>query len=334
MSRANTIDGSYLYMTFRGPSVDAGEMDIGQASRVFAALDKWKKQYEKEFASDNNFSIKVKSVEKGCTDFHFIVEVLNVGLPPLILLSAGKLAKEAGNFPGVKDFLQEIGKELGKQVALKIASKGKTLTESTPYIKNNKVMVDVFSGKNKIGNMEKRSTDFYRKSNKSLNDLYILEANKITEAEVGFKIRGSDRCSLAKIRLTSREAFVEDNTKDKLSDRLLEPFDEKKAEEVRIVGRFIDSYGLAQKYQFALQVREDIAMYGKQKVLCEMPAELISSTYDLLKPENRKNVTVKGLATRDNENRLDKMKIEWYSDDPNYNPDQTDMMSSFEGGVQ
>lgn len=331
MSRVNTADDSYLYMTFRGPNVDAGEMDIGQASRVFAALDKWKKQYEKEFAPDNNFSIKVKSVEKGCTDFHFIVEVLNVGLPPLMLLSAGKLAKEAGNFPGVKDFLQEIGKELGKQVALKIASKGKTLTESAPYIENNKVMVDVFSGKNKIGSMEKRSIDFYRKSNKSLNDLYVLEANKITEAEVGYKIQGSDRCSLATIKLTNREAFVEDNTKDKLSDRLLEPFDEKKAEEVRIVGMFIDSYGLAQKYQFALQVREDVGMYGKQKVLCEMPAELISPTYDLLKPENRKNVTVKGLATRDNENRLDKMKVEWYSDDPDHNPDQTDMMNSLGG---
>ena len=324
MSQVNTADDSYLYMTFRGPSVDAGEMDIGQASRVFAALDKWKKQYEKEFAPDNNFSIKLKSVEKGCTDFHFIVEALKAGWLPMTIFAVGKLA----NAPGVKDFLQEIGKEFGKQVALKIASKGKTLTESAPYIENNKVMVDVFSGKNKIGSMEKRSIDFYRKSNKSLNDLYVLEADKITEAEVGYKIQGSDRCSLATIRLTNREAFVEDNTKDKLSDRLLEPFDERKAEGVRIVGRFIDSYGLAQKYQFALQVREDIGMYGKQKVLCEMPVELISPTYDLLKPENRKNVTVKGLATRDNENRLDKMKVEWYSDDPDHNPDQTDMMNS------
>lgn len=327
MSQVNTADDSYLYMTFRGPSVDAGEMDIGQASRVFAALDKWKKQYEKEFAPDNNFSIKLKSVEKGCTDFHFIVETLKAGWLPMTIFAVSKLA----NAPGVKDFFQEIGKELGKQVALKIASKGKTLTESAPYIENNKVMVDVFSGKNKIGSMEKRSIDFYRKSNKSLNDLYVLETNKITEAEVGYKIQGSDRCSLATIKLTNREAFVEDNTKDKLSDRLLEPFDEKKAEEVRIVGRFIDSYGLAQKYQFALQVREDVGMYGKQKVLCEMPAELISPTYDLLKPENRKNVTVKGLATRDNENRLDKMKVEWYSDDPDHNPDQTDMMNSLGG---
>ena len=173
MSRANTIDGSYLYMTFRGPSVDAGEMDIGQASRVFAALDKWKKQYEKEFAPDNNFSIKLKSVEKGCTDFHFIVEALKAGWLPMTIFATSKLA----NAPGVKDFLQEIGKEFGKQVALKIASKGKTLTESAPYIENNKVMVDVFSGKNKIGSMEKRSTDFYRKSNKLLNDLYVLEAH-------------------------------------------------------------------------------------------------------------------------------------------------------------
>lgn len=330
MSRVNTADDSYLYMTFRGPSVDAGEMDIGQASRVFVALDKWKKQYEKEFAPDNKFSIKLKSVEKGCTDFHFIAEAVDAGWLPLTIFAASKLA----NAPGVKDFLQEIGKELGKQVALKIASKGKTLTESAPYIKNDKVMVDVFSGKNKIGSMEKRSIDFCHKSNKSLNDLYVLEANKITEAEVGYKIQGSDRCSLATIKLTNREAFVEDNAKDKLADRLLEPFDERRAEEVRIVGRFIDSYGLAQKYQFALQVREDIGMYGKQKVLCEMPVELISPTYDLLKPENRKNVTVKGLATRDNENRLDKIKIEWYSDDANYNPDQTDMMSSFEGGVR
>lgn len=327
MSRANTIDGSYLYMTFRGPSVDAGEMDIGQASRVFAALDKWKKQYEKEFAPDNNFSIKLKSVEKGCTDFHFIVEALKAGWLPMTIFATSKLA----NAPGVKDFLQEIGKEFGKQVALKIASKGKTLTESAPYIENNKVMVDVFSGKNKIGSMEKRSTDFYRKSNKSLNDLYVLEVNKITEAEVGYKIQGSDRCSLATIKLTNRESFIEDNPKDKLADRLLEPFDERKAEEVRIVGRFIDSYGLAQKYQFALQVREDVGMYGKQKVLCEMPAELISPTYDLLKPENRKNVTVKGLATRDNENRLDKMKVEWYSNNPDHNPDQTDMMNYLGG---
>ena len=166
-----------------------------------------------------------------------------------------------------------------------------------------------------------------------LNSIYCPKCRCHTNLiyRAGYKIQGSDRCSLATIKLTNRESFIEDNPKDKLADRLLEQFDERKAEEVRIVGRFIDSYGLAQKYQFALQVREDVGMYGKQKVLCEMPAELISPTYDLLKPENRKNVTVKGLATRDNENRLDKMKVEWYSNNPDHNPDQTDMMNYLGG---
>lgn len=333
MGESNLNKENYLYVTFRGPSVDAGEMDIGQASKVFAALDKWRKQYEKEFISENQLSIKLKSVEKGSTDLQFVVDILQAGSCPVTLLAAGKLVKEVGNFPGVKDFLQKIGDELGKQVSLKIASKGKTLTESAPYIKNGVVMVDVFKGKNKVDSVEKSSIDFYHKSNKTLNDLYVLGANKITEAEVGYKTQGSARSRLAIIKLIDRESFIKDESQDKLADRLVELFDKDKAEEVKIVGRFIDSYGLAHRYQFALQVKRDTGKYGKQKVLCDMPAELISPTYDLLKPENRKDVLVKGLATRDSENRLDKMKVEWYSDDLEYNPDQTSLLNYMDGGM-
>ncbi|GEM_PF-1070493 len=324
---------NYLYITFRGPSVDAGEIDIGQAGKVLVAFEKWKRQYEREFSSDNKFSIKIKSIEHGCTDLQFVVDILQAGAAPFCLLAAGKVIKEVVNLPGVKDFLQEFGKEFGKQLSLKIASKGKTLTESAPYFKNDKVMVDVFRGKNKVGSIEKKSIDFYHASNKSLNDLYILEVGKITEAEVGYRVEGEKRSSLATIKLIDKEAFLDINAKDRLSDRLLEPFDEERSEEVKIVGRFIDSYGLAQRYKFALQVRKETGRYGKQKVLCDMPANLISPTYDLLKPENRKDVTVKGLATRDNENRLDKMKIEWYSDDPDYNPDQANLFNSLNGGL-
>ena len=108
---------NYLYITFRGPSVDAGEIDIGQAGKVLVAFEKWKRQYEREFSSDNKFSIKIKSIEHGCTDLQFVVDILQAGAAPFCLLAAGKVIKEVVNLPGVKDFLQEFGKEFGKQLS-------------------------------------------------------------------------------------------------------------------------------------------------------------------------------------------------------------------------
>mgnify|MGYP000567548374 FL=1 len=53
---------------------------------------------------------------------------------------------------------------------------------------------------------------------------------------------------------------------------------------------------------------------------------MISEIYELMKPENKGNVCIKGKAMRDKESRLDKIKIEWINRDENYNPNQTELL--------
>lgn len=102
-----------------------------------------------------------------------------------------------------------------------------------------------------------------------------------------------------------------------------EPFEEDKAEDVRIVGKFIDFYGLAHRYHFSFQARKEQDIYGKQKILCIVDKQEISTVIDLLKPEAKTNVCIKGKATKDREDKIDKIKVEWVNTDPDYNPDQT-----------
>ena len=80
---------------------------------------------------------------------------------------------------------------------------------------------------------------------------------------------------------------------------------------------------MARKYHFSFQARKNLDEIGKQKILCKLKKIEISEIIDLLKPENQKaNVCIFGKAIKDKDGKIDKIYIEWFNTDENYNPNQ------------
>jgi hypothetical protein len=126
----------------------------------------------------------------------------------------------------------------------------------------------------------------------------------------------------AEVVVGDKDSFVEDVDPDVLARRMSESFDEQDATDETVKGQFVDFYGLAHKYKFSFQARKKQEEFGKQKILCIVEDAMISEILDLLKPENKKNICIHGKATRDQDGKLDKIKIEWFNVNPDYNPNQ------------
>ena len=309
----------FLYASFSGPSADSGELNIAKAGQILLALNRWQRHYKKDYKQDKvNFNLKLRAVKKNCTELQIALEILDKAAPAI---GVGTVAAFM-NLPGVKDFLKEVGKTLGAQLMLKVFAKNKHLRESEPYLEKNKIVVKVTNYNNETRVVPKDQIDFYRKTSRILDDMYVLEPNKEDKLKVGYYSSDTGYHVTAEVSTADREAFSNPYL-DSIQERMEEGFDESKAFECKVVGQFVDSYSLAHKYKFAFQARKQQEDYGKQKILCIVEPEMISEIYELMKPENRGNVCIKGKAMRDKENRLDKIKIEWINRDENYDPNQT-----------
>lgn len=139
--------------------------------------------------------------------------------------------------------------------------------------------------------------------------------------KIGYKENGKDD-QVAEIKYTDRDYFGTYSCLS-LEERMNESFDETNAKDEQIVGKFVDFYGLAHKYHFVFQARKKQDDIGKQKILCIVKEDQISKILDYLKPEFSKNVCIFGKATRDWEDKVDKIRIEWVNEDENCNPGQT-----------
>lgn len=315
----------YLYIKFDGPAADDGKLDIAKAGKTLSALGRWKKKYKKEFLNDDiDLNFKLKKVEKNCTELQIAMEIINkVDMSGVAILGS---AAAIMNLPGVKDFLKEVGSELGRQLNLKVFSKGKNLIESDLYAKDGKVYVRAVNTDGKAKEIEKRKLDFYRKSSQTLNGMYALEADKELRTRVGYHTPESGYHDTASITLNDKDAFIDEIDSDDFARRLSEPFEESSAIEAQVKGQFVDFHGLAHKYKFSFQVRRQQEDYGKQKILCIVEDSKISEILDLMKPENKKNVCIHGKATKDKEGKLDKIMIDWFNEDADYNPSQTTLL--------
>ena len=82
---------------------------------------------------------------------------------------------------------------------------------------------------------------------------------------------------------------------------------------------------MAQKYHCSFQARREQDRIGKQKILCILNSEKQKDeVLDLLKDREKNHIVhIFGRATRDWEDRIDKIKIEWINSNENYNPNQT-----------
>lgn len=315
-----------LYLEFRGSSVNKGEIDMEIAGKSMLAFSRILKKYQKEVdVTGLDFSIKLKNIYPGSTGLEFVPDAVNA-LANLASTGAGTLfagayvGGKAAHILQIQEFFKGFMGTLGKQYALRVMSKGSNLVEKETKIKKDKeiaVMVsDEKGGKYELSDKEWRA---YQALAPVLGDLLNLRANEVEKVSFGYKERGYKK-KTGEIEYKDAKYF--EPSYDSIEERQKEPFDDSRAENVTLEGRFVDYHGLAHKYFFSFQVRRDTEKYGKQKVLCIVPTEQVSKILDLLKPENERNVVVVGKATRDRENRLDKMMVESWADDTGHGSDQ------------
>jgi hypothetical protein len=138
---------------------------------------------------------------------------------------------------------------------------------------------------------------------------------------IGYKEK-NENWDLATISYDGKKYFDSD-LEQSIVDRMNDVFDEKSAEYVKITGQFVDFYSLAHKYTFAFQARKQQDVFGKQKILCIVRDDDISKIINYLKPENRIDLCIFGKATKDFEGKIDKIQIEWFSENPDFNPNQS-----------
>lgn len=309
------------YIKYFGPLVDDGSVDISKAGRSLVALDKFFKKYQKEFLKiekDNQYILKIASVNKNCSEIIFGLVELAKSTPANFALVAFGLENL-----GVGEFGKKFFGVLGEQLALKILSKGKRMKNVKEFAEGNNhfVILENANGDSKKVSMEQ--WEIYKKLNPYLSGLIQLEKGKEEKMKIGYKQKEKD-IEVANVQYKEKEYF--DSYENFSTDeRLKEPFDAENAKDEKLVGKFVDFYGLAHKYHFAFQARKKQDDVGKQKILCIVDKEKISKILDYLKPENSKNVCIFGKATRDWEGKVDKIKIEWISEKEDYDPNQTKM---------
>ena len=307
------------YIKFFGPSVDEGKINAGKVGKSLVALEKLFNKYSRDIyklEKEQKIEIKVGGIRKNCTEVQiFFEQITPIAQPVAESMSALIIAKAIGVTEFGKQFLGTIG----QQLALKIFSKGKRFQEGEPFIKNQQIFIKL-TNKDKIEKIILlEDWEKYKKLYPYSGDLIQLEKGE--KIKFGYK-ENKNKTDVATVDYQEQD-FFEHSRGDSIDERIKEPFDEENAEEIKITGKFIDFYGLAHKYHFSFQARKKQDDIGKQKILCIVQESEISKIIDYLKPENSKNnITISGKATRDFENKVDKIKIEWINKDEDYNPNQ------------
>jgi len=298
---------------FFGPSVEDGEMDIDKAGRALIALKQLSKNYFQE-SKEESISLKLGGVKKNCTEIDIFMQLIQgLGTPALIY----GIVKATG--------IQELGKgffsTLGQEIALKIFSKGsepKVVKEI--FLKDNEPYVLLENSEGKRGEFRRKIYDLQKKDSQALKDMIQLDKGNEDFLEIGYYDNATYK-RVGKVDFSQKKFFEESDIS--IQERLEEDFDEQSAEDMKVTGKFIDYYGFAHKYHFSFQARKDQQKIGKQKILCRVETSEISKIIDYLKPENQnKNIYIFGLATKNKEGKIDKMKIEWISENENFNPNQ------------
>lgn len=316
-------ESDYIYLNFTGPEIENGKIDLGQAGKTLVSLDRWFKKYRKDFIkSDDKVVLRAGAIKEGSSEIQIFVDFLQSTQGQIMSYSAATAA--ILRTPGIKDFLSGFGKTLGEQLALKLLSKGKSLHEKDRKIEDGKVKVIVENSENESMTVEDDDWLIYQRTNYLLNGFCNLEKDREEELRVGFYDRISrTKKEVAKLTYEDTDSFRDINDPGALARRMREPFDEDNSFEVKIVGKFIDYYGLAHRYRFSFQARKSQETHGKHKILCIVENDSVSDVIELLKPHKKGNVCIFGRATKDKEGKTDKIKIQWINEDPDFNPNQT-----------
>jgi hypothetical protein len=307
-------------LKFFGPSVEEGSIDIEKIGTSLVALNKlFKKCVPQDYS--NCVSIKLEGVRKNCTELNLIFEQIAPLAQPVATGTAILLACRSIG-------LDELGRQffgtVGSQLALKLFSKGKELDEVKTLPVNGEVCVLLRNLDGEMKTVAKREYELLTETAPHLKDFVQLESGREEEMKLGY-YEGPVLKEISTIRVSEKECF-QVAERPRFEDRLNEDFDESSARPERIVGKFIDYHGLAHKYHFTFQARKNQSETGKQKILCKVDESRVSEFIDLLKPEHQEeNICIGGKATESPDGKIDKIIVEWFSKDVNYDPHQTKM---------
>lgn len=318
-------DKFHACIKFIGPENEDGAVDIAKAAKTMLALDRWARKYQKEFAHDESrIELKINDVKKNCSELDILIQSATTLLQTGALTTVGAIAWKQLGF---HEFCKKFMGTLGEQIALKkVLKNDKPESVSEPYLRDGKPVIDVITKDGKTHTVSAEAIDIHRKTQDALNGFNTLVPGENTEMKVGY-YDNSTQNDVVAVTPSDRSAFTDPDSSQVMEQRLDEGFSEDKAKEVTLYGRFLDYRGMATKYRFSFQARKNTKEYGRQKILCivEDPA-VEASLLDLLKPQNKKDIALNGLATKSWDGNLDKLKVNWVNENPNYDPKQLEML--------
>lgn len=308
------------YLKFYGSSVDEGKIDIEKIGNSLIALNKLFKKYAKPEES-KSISLKLGNIKKNCTEVNIFFEQIIPILQPVATTTTLLMGAKIADYIGITEFGKQFFGTIGQQVALKIFSKGKKIDKQNDVIENGNIFVLIKNSEGEEKLFPKEIYDSQKEFSTPLKSLVQLEDSGDEKMEVGYY---HDKTSqkVTEINVGQKDFFnVDEETS--FEERLEEEFDESKAQNIKIVGKFVDYFGMAQKYHFSFQARKNQEEIGKQKILCKTDDLNVSEIIDLLKPEKQENnICIFGKATKSNDGKIDKIKIDWVNEDENFDPNQ------------
>lgn len=318
-----------LFLRFYWPSVDQWSINIKDAWKVFLWLDKIFKKYVKykkrkwEYNIEWEVRLKTWKINNKCTEV--IVEVANtvISNTPIEAVATTHIAYTVTKWIWLQEFWKQFFGTLWKELTLKLLWKWKEIDKDKVKPKvwaNNEPWVEVIFSDWTNERIELEVYEFYSRIIHDLNYLYALSEAEAEIMKVWYTQDETDNITW-QVSYQDKEYFSSYISYD-FDWRMWESFKEEEAKEVTIIWQLIEYHWLAHKYHFTFQARKEQEKFWKQKILCVVDEDQHSKYIDLLKPENKWNIKVIWLATFDNDDKVDKMKILNFTKNLNIDPNQ------------
>ncbi len=305
------IDNNVVgYLKFDGPTVSEGKMDASKAGSALLAVGRMFKKYC-DYKGTTDVVIKLDCVKKKCTWIQFCVG-----------LTAGAVTlHQSLKAVGLDEFLKQYWGTIAQQIALRQFSAGQRITKTAEVIVDSQQCVMIRNVNGDERRFLRETFETRRLYSLNIKELSLLEKGKEESMQLGYLDAGKE-CNLVDVKYADAGCFEYDEDVS-IEARQNQEFDEENAVEMKLVGQFMNFYAMAHKYKFTFQARKNQEEVGKQYILCIIDGSKINEFIDLLKPENKeRNVCIWGKATKDIDDKVDKIKISHWSYDESDDPNQ------------
>jgi len=312
------------YLTFKGPAVNEGKMGAEETGRALLALAKLFDNFikiQKREDLRKMIEFKVSEFKKGSTEIGVCLQELVPVVQPLAATGSALLIAET---IGLRELGKSFFSTVGTQLGLKLFSGGKKLDEDSRKPENGAINVVVVNTQGEKRTVSQNDWEQYGPNQPYLRDLIQLDQGKAEDLHLGY-LEKKRKVEVAHVNYQQRNSFVVDDEYLPARERFDEEFKEQDATPLTLVGKFMDYYGRAQKYHFSFQARKKQDEIGRHYILCIVPEDKIDEIIEYLKPSNKDNVSIYGLATKNHEGKFDKIKVQYISKDEDFNPDQVNL---------